>query len=455
MPGDKQASVLASVPILDEAQARAITGRILAHAGRDQVEVVLYSNDSALTRCANNIIHQNVDDVDRTISVRVLHDGRVGSVTTNQIDDTTLDGLLSRARRVAEVLPHDPHLPPLPGPAPVRPLPAEAEATLQASPEDRADGVMEMIAPATEAGLTAAGTFSTSVNVQAVANSRGVFAFHRSTAAALTLTVLAEDSSGWGEEHSRDAAALRPRALGERIVDKAVCGARPVEIDPGEYDVVLEANAVAELMNFLPWLGFSALAYEEGRSFMSGKMGQMITGERITIADDAYDPRTLGTPFDAEGVPRQRVVLIDHGVASHVVYDTQTAARAGVQSTGHSLLQPNIYGPLAQNLVVATGDSSLDEMIATTERGILVTRFWYNRVVDPLQTIITGMTRDGTFLIENGRVVTGVRNLRFNESVLGMLTRADMIGHDAVLTSTVVAPPMRVRNFRFTGVTRF
>ena len=230
-----------------------------------------------------------------------------------------------------------------------------------------------------------------------------------------------------------------------------------VELPGGPHGVLwTHADRInAELVSFLPWLGMSALAYQEGRSFMNGRMGERITGEQITIADDAFDSRTLGTPFDMEGVPREHVTLIDHGVARGLVYDTHTAARDHVASTGHSLLQPNAYGPIATHLVVETGGATLDEMIAATERGILVTRFWYNRVVDPLQTIVTGMTRDGTFLIENGRVVSGVRNLRFNQSVLAMLAQADMIGKDAVLTSGVVAPPMRVRGFRFTGVTRF
>jgi predicted Zn-dependent protease len=212
---------------------------------------------------------------------------------------------------------------------------------------------------------------------------------------------------------------------------------------------------VAELLAFLPYLGFSALAYQEGRSFMTGHLGERITGERITIVDDAWHPRTLGVPFDLEGVPRRRVTLIERGVARGLVYDTATAARAGEASTGHSLLQPNVWGPIAQNLVIEPGESTPEEMIAATGRGILVTRFWYNRVVDPLQTIVTGMTRDGTFLIEDGRVAGGVRNLRFNQSVLGMLAQADMIGREGVLTAGVVAPAMRVRGFRFTGVTRF
>jgi predicted Zn-dependent protease len=259
----------------------------------------------------------------------------------------------------------------------------------------------------------------------------------------------------------RDVRELDTAALGRKATEKAERSAHPVAVPAGKYTVVLEENAVAELVAFLGWVGFGAQSYQEGQSFLHGRLGQPVTGERITIVDDPFDPRTMGLPFDFEGVPKRRVPLIERGVAKGLVYDTLTARKDGVTSTGHALPPPNPEGPLPYDLVLATGEHTVDELVAATERGILVTRFWYNRVVDPRQTVITGMTRDGTFLIEKGRVTRGVRNLRYNESVIDVLARAERIGRTAQPTvfdytkNCVVAPALQVRDFSFTGVTEF
>jgi predicted Zn-dependent protease len=297
--------------------------------------------------------------------------------------------------------------------------------------------------------------------VLAVATSEGQFACHPDSYAEFTCTVRGEDSSGWVGQHRRDWRALDVEQLGRLAVDKAERSRDPGELPPGRYTVVLEPAAVAELVGFLAWLGLGAQSEQEGRSFLSGRMGEGITGAGVTLVDDAFDPRAFGCPFDHEGTPRRRVTLIERGIARAVVHDRRTAQTAGVASTGHACAPPAVQGPIPYNLVLAAGERTLDELVATTERGILVTRFWYNRVVDARRTLVTGMTRDGTFLIEGGRVTRGIRNLRFNESVLGVLERADGIGRDAEPTvfdytgHCVVAPPLRVRDFQFTGVTRF
>ncbi len=442
--------------VVTEDDARRIAARVLQHAdAHTGVEVVLHSARHAVTRFANNAIHQNVEDIDHTVAVRVVADGRSASATTNAVDDAALDAVVGRARALARVLPHDPGTPPLSAPQAMRPLDGVAPATLQATPADRARCASRMIDRAIEADLTAAGTCVTDVTASVVANSRGLWRYHVDTSAGITLTAYGSDSSGWGEHQARDFEQLAADDLARRVVEKARRGRDPIDLPAGEYDVVLEPNAVAELVAFLGWLGFGAQSYDEGRSFMSGRIGETITGEAITIVDDVRDARAVGAPFDVEGVARERVTFIDRGRARGIVHDTRTATRAGCASTGHALPQPNPLGPIPLNLVVAEGTASLDALIASTRRGILVTRFWYNRVVDPLRTIITGMTRDGTFLIEDGVVTRGVKNMRYNESVLDVLSRAEEIGANAVLTSGVVAPAMRVRGFRFTGVTRF
>jgi len=263
------------------------------------------------------------------------------------------------------------------------------------------------------------------------------------------------------DRHRRDWRALDVAALGETALRKAEGSRAPGELAPGRYTVVLEPAAVAELVAFLAWLGLGAQSEQEGRSFLSGRMGERITGAGVTVVDDAFDPRSLGRPFDYEGTPRRRVSLIEDGVARAVVHDRRTARAAGVESTGHATAPPAVEGPLPYDLVLGTGTASLEELIASTARGILVTRFWYNRVVDARRTLVTGMTRDGTFLIEDGRIAGGLRNLRFNESVLEVLSRTEAAGRDAEPTqfdysgNCVVVPALKVREFQFTGVTRY
>ena len=310
-------------------------------------------------------------------------------------------------------------------------------------------------------GLNAAGALTTASTALAVADSHGLFAYHPATYANFTCTVRAPDSSGWVDRHRRDWRELDAAALGEVAIRKAELSRDPGEVAPGRYTVVLEPSAVAELVAFLAWLGLGAQSEQEGRSFLSGRMGQSITGAGVTLVDDAFDPRSFGRPFDHEGTPRRRVTLIENGTARAVVHDRRTALKAGVESTGHACPPPAVEGPIPYDLVLATGTHALEELIASTERGVLVTRFWYNRVVDARRTLITGMTRDGTFLIEEGRLTRGLRNLRFNESVLEVLARAEAFGRDAEPTqfdyvgNCVVAPALKVGEFQFTGVTRF
>jgi predicted Zn-dependent protease len=263
------------------------------------------------------------------------------------------------------------------------------------------------------------------------------------------------------DRHRRDVRALEAEALGAIAIEKAERSRGPGVTEPGRYTVVLEPSAVAELVGMLVFLGLGAQAHQEGRSFMAGHMGERITGERVTIGDDAWDPRAFGKPFDVEGTPRRAVPLIANGVARGVVYDRRTGKKDGVESTGHACAPPATEGPLPYSLVLGAGDRSLEQLIASTERGILVTRLWYNRVVDVKKTLVTGMTRDGTFVIENGKLTRGLRNLRFNQSVLEMLENAEGWGALAEPTvfdyvgNTVVAPALKVRDFRFTGVSPF
>jgi predicted Zn-dependent protease len=443
-----------------EGEAQKLLKSVLGR-GPERAEAIYLEADEALTRFANNHVHQNVRSRRRSVALRLFLGKRAGVASTSRLDAQALDDLVQRARTMAELSPENPDFGDLPGPAAAPPLAGYVDATAECSPDERAEAVRRVVDPVKKVGMVVAGALSTGSNLVAVANTAGVFTYFPSTASNFTCTVMADDSSGWVDVHARDWRQLDTGALGHKAIEKARVSARPVAMPAGKYTVVLEENAVAELVAFLGWTGFGAQSYQEGHSFLNGRMGQKVTGERITIVDDAFDARSLGMPFDYEGVPRRRVPLIESGVAKGLVYDTIAAKRDGAASTGHALPPPNPEGPLPYDLIVSTGQHTVDEMVAATESGILVTRFWYNRVVDPRNPVITGMTRDGTFRIENGKVTGGVRNLRYNESVLDVLARAERIGRTAQPTvfdytrNCVVAPAMQVRDFNFTGVTEF
>ncbi len=448
-------------PPVSPEEARGILRESLGMAEAEHAEAILEAQESSLTRFANNEIHQNVTARDHALTLRVIVGRRAGVASTHRLDSSALRQLADRALAIARLSPEDTDLPLLAPPGAVPPLEAFEAETAGSTPESRAEAVGPVLRTAQKAGLNAAGALSTTSSLLAVANSRGLFACHPETYSNFTCTVRSPNSSGWVDRHRRDVRSLDVEAMGRAAIEKAERSRDPQPIEPGRYTVILEPAAVAELVAFLASLGLGAQAELEGRSFMGGRMGQNITGERVTLADDPFDPRAFGKPFDYEGTPRRRVVLVEGGVARAVVHDRRTAKKSGAESTGHACPPPATEGPLPYSLVLSGGDKSVEELVASTEHGVLVTRFWYCQVVDPMKTIVTGMTRDGTFLIERGRLVRGLRNLRFNESVLEVLRRANGWGRDLEPTvfdyvnNCVVAPALRVPEFQFTGVSPF
>ena len=291
-----------------------------------------------------------------------------------------------------------------------------------------------------------------------MANSHGLVAHYEQTRAEFSVTILEPNSSGWAKSNSPDIRKVDPAELAERAAGTAAGSRAPREIPAGRYTTILSPSAVLDLVGFL-FYDFAGTAVLDKRSCFTGRLGKKVFGDNITIWDDAYHPLQSGAPYDGEGVPRQTVLLVDRGIPKNLVYARATAKKMKAKPTGHGFSLPNEYGEAPMNLVFGGGDKSTDEMIRTTERGILVTRLWYIREVDPYEKILTGMTRDGTFLIENGRVSGGVRNFRFNQSVIEMLSNVEMLG-PAVRAAgeesfEMVVPPMKVRNFHFSEVTKF
>lgn len=461
--------------MLSRERAEEIFSCIQKHSSADELECLFYGGHSALTRFANNTIHQNMAEENFGVSVRSVFDGRTARATTNKFDDDSLRDVVRASESLAKVQETDPDLLPLADPTEAAcrdgsPPSRSFSKTAELTPGERADAVSRMVAVAQKQKLTAAGIFSSSETVEAVFNSRGLRAWHSQTAAEVSITMLGEDSSGWQKANSPDVARLDPVSLAEIAAEKAVTSARPREISPGKYTVILEPAAVLDTVGFA-FFDFSGLAIIDQRSFLNNRIGQRLFGENITIWDDVTHPLQSGSPFDGEGMCRQRVQLVENGVVRRVVYarasaekmkKSEHAGKVGpIEATGHGFPIPNEMGEAPMNVVFdgPQEGKTVEQMIASSERAILVTRLWYIREVDPYEKILTGMTRDGTFLVENGKVVCGLRNFRFNQSLIDMLSHVDEMSVP-VRTSgeesfDMVVPAMKVKHFNFTEVTKF
>ena len=423
----------------------------LAACDCDQSEAIIYATDHSLTRFADSVIHQNVTEQNAMLSVRAVLGKRIGAARGNQLTADDAREVARRARELAAVSAEDPEFVSLAEPQPLPEVPSYCEATAASTPEARAEAVREMVMVADREACRGSGSLSAEAAEMAVGNSLGVRAYAPATQASLVLVAADDESSGYAEWHGLDLAQLDARAAAEVAVHKCVRGRNAQSIAPGVYTVVLEPPAVADMLSLLAWTSFGANAYQEGRSFMAGRMGQKVVGENVSIWDDGTDPRGLAFPFDWEGLPKRRVRLIERGVAAGIVYDSYSAAKEGKQSTGNALPAPNTYGPLPMHLFLGTGEAGEDDMITSTEHGLLVTRFHYTNIIHEKQTIITGMTRDGTFLIERGRITGPVQNLRFTQSILDALSDVEMISQHGQLTGDGWAPAIKVAKFSFTS----
>ncbi|MGH2783784.1 MAG: TldD/PmbA family protein [Actinomycetota bacterium] len=434
------------------------TARAALDVGADGIAVLAFHSVGGLTRFASSRIHQNTwrEDVEFRV-LAVVDRNRVGVASTHATDAEAVRRAARDAVAIARVTPGDPDFP---GLAPAATYP-EKEGfdgpTAGATPGDRAEAVRRALAevPST---MEAAGYVETVADEVMILSTTGVEAFGRTTRAGISVLAMTDDSSGYAERLERRFADLDPAVLATRAVDKAERSRDPQPVDPGAYTVILEPAAVSTLMQFLGYLGFGAKAFLEGRSFMTGRIGDKLAADIITIVDDPVAPDSLGLPFDFEAVPSQRVTLIDRGTASAVVWDRTTAKKAGVASTGHALPPPNPYGPIPMNLRMETGSSTLDDMVASTERGLLVTRFHYSNVVNEKETVLTGMTRDGTFMISDGRIRHGVKNLRYTQNALEALSNVEAVGDKSEISTELFfggsrAPALKIRDFKFSSAT--
>ena len=440
---------------LSRDQARELTQRVLGFATADETRVTVGSGTQGNTRFAVSQISTGGDNFDTSVTIRSVFGKRAGSSTTNALDDASLRRAVETAERLAKLSPEDPEYMPELGPQQYREAQGWSESTANLDPTQRAAAVRAITEPARADGLVATGYLETNAGSFSVANHKGLFAWGRSTSAALTTTVRTPDGtgSGWAGAAHNDWSGIAPAELGARAIEKAKLSVNPAPIEPGRYTVILEPTAVGNLVQLINF-ALNARNADEGRSFFSkqgggNKIGEKVVDERVTLTSDPHDPEAYANTFTGEGLPTSRTTWIENGVVRNLAYDRYWAQQKGVEPR-----------PQIGSLRMSGGNSSIEEMIADTERGVLVTRFWYIRAVDPRTILFTGLTRDGTFLIENGKIARAVQNLRFNESPIFMLNNLVAMGRPVRVSASesgsagfaVVVPPIKTRDFNFTSL---
>ncbi|MGH9453356.1 MAG: TldD/PmbA family protein, partial [Terriglobia bacterium] len=440
--------------MLNRQRADELFEKVLKYSTADETEAQISGTSYSLTRFANNTIHQNMSEEDLNLSVRAVVAHRTARATTNKLDEASIREMCEAAQALARLQQPDEEMLRMPGPQTYRALDRCDPETADLNPRARAETVKQVIERAEKDQLTAAGVFASGKAVQALYNSRGLRAYHEESVSEFSVTMLADTGSGWAKKTGQRYQTLDPMGLAERAAAKALGSREPKEIEPGRYTVILEPSAVMDMLGFM-LLDFGGLAVLEQRSCLTGREKQKVFGENIQIGADVFHPSQSGAPFDGEGIPRHRVNLVENGVVENLVYARQTARKMKKEATGHGFPLPNEMGEAPLHIVMEGGRGTVEEMVRSTERGLLLTRLWYIREVDPYQKILTGMTRDGTFFIEGGEIRYGVKNLRFNQSLIELLNQVEMMsapqraaGEESV---EMVVPAMKVAEFNFSS----
>ncbi|HVG44748.1 MAG TPA: TldD/PmbA family protein [Longimicrobium sp.] len=436
-------------------EAEAITRRALSFSTADDARVNLQSATHGNTRFARNQISTAGDAYDATLGVTSAFGKKVASASTNRFDDESLRAVVQTSERLARLVPEDPEYLGELGPQQYVESRAYFQSTADLTPEQRAAAVRAITEPADRQGLISTGFLDISVSSRAVATRKGLFAYQTGTVTNLTTTVRTPDGtgSGWAGAGQNDWARLNPAELADRAIRKAQLSRNPKAVEPGKWTVVLEPTAVANLVQLMVG-SMDARQADEGRSFFSkagggNKLGEKFLDPRVSIVSDPASATAPSSVFNGGGLPNRRMVWVENGTVANLQYGRFWAQKQGKEPTG-----------FADGFSMAGGSSSVEEMIRSTERGLLVTRLWYIRAVDPRTILYTGLTRDGTFLIENGSITSAVKNLRWNESPVFMLNNVEMLSppvrvsasESGDVDSAVVVPAVKARDFTFTSL---
>lgn len=447
-------SLFSPAAFLSREESQSITRRVLAAATSDETRVSVSSGARANTRFAENQVSTSGDNYDANVSVRSSFGKRSAVASTNKLDDASLIDAVKRAEALAKLSPEDPEAMPELPPQTYLTRPENAQSATP-TPAARAAAVRAVADAARAANLVSTGYIQSNVGAFAVANSKGLFAYNRGATSAMTTTVRTPDGtgSGWAGTAQDEWSRVDTAALGARAIDKALRSRNPVAIEPGRYTVILEPTAVANLIQLMAF-SLNARQADEGRSFFSKpgggtKIGEKVVDERVTVIGDPLDPEARGSLFTGEGLPTRRLVWIENGVVRNLNYDRYWAQKQGAQPTANP-------GVVRMN----GGTATMEQMIGSTPRGVLVTRFWYIRGVDPRTILFTGLTRDGTFLIENGKITKAIKNFRWNESPIFMLNNLEMMGRPVRVNASedggpgapLIVPPIKVKDFNFTSL---
>lgn len=430
----------------------------------DETEIVFIGTNNGLTRFANSTIHQNVNESNATIYIRTIIGKKIGVSSTNSMSQNDLKAAIANSFEIAKYQKDNEYFPGLPEPEDYPNIETYFEPTAKYSPKDRARQVKKVFVRANRRKFTTAGSFATGDGEIAVFNTKGVRCYQPLTSANLQIIAMSDTSSGYSVGLSRKVEDIDTVALADIAVDKAFKSKKPKPIDAGDYEVILDPAAVAALIEWVNYIGFGSKAFIDKTSFLSGNIGKQLMDNSVSIYDDAKNNDAIAIPFDFEGVLKKKIYIIENGIGKSVAYDRNTGNREGVPSTGHALTaDEHGEGGIPLNLFMAPGDKTDEEMIASVKKGILVTRFHYiNGFIDTPRAVLTGMTRDGTFLIEDGKIKHGVKNLRFTDSMLrvfsnvkGISAKTDLIPSWWDSVGCISAPAIHLGSFKFTGTTDF
>ena len=449
--------------MIGEKKLKQSAQKVLSTSKADETEVLLFVSENGLTRFANSEIHQNMAWDDIAVSVRVIIGKKIGvaSIGGREVIDnpSALVRIVRRAEELASFQKDDPNFVSLPRPQTIPSVKNDAKTVTE---KQRAEAVHTIIKKSKAHNITASGAYNSVISELAVANSHGVWTYHVSGASDLSTILLGKTSTGFGAGVGRDASEINAEEVADSAIQKVLAGANPESVKPGEWDVILEPQAVNEMMVFFSFYGPNARIYHEQASFLSGKLGQKVAGDNITIIDDPLNPKAFPMPFDFEGAPKMKVEIIKNGILKNLVYDSYHANKYHAENTGHALPAPNTYGPIPTHLTFKPGTKTSQEMIKGVKKGLLLTRLWYVRVLNPKSLSVTGMTRDGLFLIENGRIVRGVKNLRFNQSIPAALNNVVEVSRELTPLSSFELelginrmPYLHIKNWNFTSETVF
>ncbi|MGI6626813.1 MAG: TldD/PmbA family protein [Bacillota bacterium] len=447
--------------MIGKEDALKILDKVVSYAKGFDLGANLVSEDLSFTRYARNQIHQNLKRQNHVLTVKAIKGKKMGTASVNLLDEGSLRWVVQQAYESMELSQDDPELPLFSRADPAPEVNTYIPSTAAMKPKDRALGCGVVISAAQDKNLMASGTYSTIARENVVASTAGTRAYNVSTEAFFRTIVESGANTGYADRLVRNARDINYEEVAKEAMERASLFQEPVDLAPGRYDTIFLEYALSDLIRFLGYVAFGAASKQRGTSFMATKIGQTVMGDNVTIWDDGLDTRGFASPFDIEGTPREKVVFIDKGVAKGVVYDTKTAVKDGVRSTGHADVSWGRSQPRPHNMFMAPGDSSTEEMIKSTKEGILVTRFHYTHCPEPMRVVATGTTRDGTFLIKDGQIVARVRNLRFTESMLDAFSRIEAISRDSRVvrdwwsTFTSVLPSVKIKDFTFTGATTF